>query len=42
MESRVEFYFVLMDLYGPEELYRPLYELPEELRAERIEGGFLV
>ena len=42
MKPRAECYFVLLNLHGPEELYRPLYELLEELLAVRIEGGFPV
>lgn len=42
MESRFEFYYVLLDLRGPEETYRPIYELLKELRAERVEGDFPV
>lgn len=42
MGQRVVFYYVLLDLRGPEEVYRPLYELLKELRAERVEGGFPV
>lgn len=42
MESRVEFYYVLLDLHGPEETYRPPYALLKELRAERVEGNFPV
>jgi hypothetical protein len=42
MEPRVECYFVLLDLHGPESIYRPLYEALKELGAVKLKAGFPV
>ena len=42
MESKVECYYILLDLHGPESTYQPLYDILKELRAEKLEGGFPV
>jgi hypothetical protein len=42
MKPEREFYYVLFDLHGPEEIYQPVYEVLNNLRAQKLDGGFPV
>jgi hypothetical protein len=42
MVPRVECYFVILDLHGPESIYQPIYEVLKELRAVKLPAGFPV
>ena len=40
MKKEGECYYVLLDLYGPETTYQPLFEVLNPLRAQQLEHGF--